>query len=347
MENIDKIVNSILENDKTISLEDIIKLNLTEKEFDYLMEALNVRGIAVSSEEECIEEDYFTDSILKQYLNEIGKIPLLTKEEEKELFKKYKSTNDSEVRKKIVNTNLRLVVSVAKRYRYQSKSLTTNFLDLIQDGNEGLLRAIEKFDPDLGYKFSTYAIWWIRQSMVRAMSDFGRTIRIPNHLLEKAYKIKKYINENMGLDLKEINIEEVAKHFNMEVKDVKDCLYIVEDRLISLDEPIGEKGEACICDYVAAEQPLIEDLIVEQNSNENMLKELEQMLLPREFQVLSLRFGIENQYNEMGKSNTLEEIGKMLGVTRERVRQIENKALRRLRMVLKKPENIGNYKKMK
>ena len=209
METIEKIIQKISIKNKKIRLEDILELNLKKDDFNNLIQILKNKGIKIIIENEEKQEDYFTDSIIRQYLNEIDTIPLLTPEEEKELFNIYNQTKDLKIRKKIINANLRLVVSIAKTYNYKTKNLTTDFLDLIQDGNEGLMKAVEKFDVTKGNKFSTYATNWIRQTIGLGLADFGRTIRIPYHTLEKVNRIKKYVHAHE----KEVNLLHMLKTY--------------------------------------------------------------------------------------------------------------------------------------
>ena len=353
MENIQNIIENITKESKTISMDDVMKLNLKEEDYAKLIDALNARNISIvsgDSEEieqtECLyDTDYFNDSILKQYLKEIGKIPLLTAEEEKTLFKEYEETKDLKVRQKIIDSNLRLVVSVARIYNSKAKKLTTNFLDLIQDGNEGLMKAVEKFDVNLGYKFSTYATWWIRQAITRAMSDFGRTIRIPVHALEKARSIKKYMNECKDCGIEKIELKDIAEHFGMTEEEVQKTLCLIEDYVVSLDEPVGEKKETSFGDFIPMEGSSVEDVVINKVYGEKVVELLECSLTKRELIVISMRFGIKNECNPEGICVTLEEVGKILGVTRERVRQIEAKALRKIRKVFNNSNNNIYVKK--
>jgi RNA polymerase primary sigma factor len=267
--------------------------------------------------------DDISDDSVRLYLREIGKIPLLNAEEELELAQKVVA-GDKRAKDKMAEANMRLVVSIAKRYSGRG----LDFLDLIQEGNTGLLRAVEKFDPDKGFKFSTYATWWIRQAITRAIADQARTIRIPVHMVETINKLLR-TQRRMTQELnREPSIEELAKELEMEPEKVEYVMKIKQD-ITSLDAGVGRDGEE--------EDSVLADFIEDEDSDSpedsaanQLLKEQVQAILStlseREQKIIKMRFGLES-----GKSHTLEEVGQEFAVTRERIRQIEAKALAKLR----------------
>ncbi len=273
-----------------------------------------------STEELAETSDARLDDPIRMYLKEIGKIKLLTPEEELEVAKKM-SEGDEQARKRMSEANLRLVVSIAKRYVGRGMQL----LDLIQEGNLGLMKAVEKFDYTKGYKFSTYATWWIRQSITRAIADQARTIRIPVHMVETINRVLRTSHAMVQTLGREPTTEEIAKELHLEVSKVEEVLKIAQEP-VSLETPIGEEEDSHLGDFIQddeASQPQEEasyTLLREQ------LEEVLSTLTEREEQVLRMRFGLTD-----GKPHTLEEVGKEFDVTRERIRQIESKALRKLR----------------
>ena len=260
------------------------------------------------------------DDPVRMYLKEIGKIPLLSPDEELEVAKKM-AQGDKKAQQKMTEANLRLVVSIAKRYVGRGMQL----LDLIQEGNLGLLKAVEKFDYTKGYKFSTYATWWIRQSITRAIADQARTIRIPVHMVETINRVIRTSHSMVQALGREPSAEEIAKEMKMDVSKVEEILKIAQEP-VSLETPIGEEDDSHLGDFIQdteASQP------AEAASYTLLREQLEDVLStlsPREEQVLRMRFGLVD-----GKAHTLEEVGKEFDVTRERIRQIEAKALRKLR----------------
>lgn len=267
--------------------------------------------------------DDVSDDSVRLYLREIGKIPLLNAEEELELAQRVVA-GDKKAKDKMAEANMRLVVSIAKRYSGRG----LDFLDLIQEGNTGLLRAVEKFDPDKGFKFSTYATWWIRQAITRAIADQARTIRIPVHMVETINKLLR-TQRRMTQELnREPTIEELAKELEMEPEKVEYVIKIKQD-ITSLDAGVGRDGEdedSVLGDFIEDE----DGATPEESATNQLLKEQVQAVLStlsdREQKIIKMRFGLEN-----GKSHTLEEVGQEFAVTRERIRQIEAKALAKLR----------------
>ena len=265
-------------------------------------------------------EGISVDDPVRMYLREIGRIPLLTFDEELDLAKRILE-NDEEAKQKLAESNLRLVVSIAKKYVGRGML----FLDLIQEGNMGLIKAVEKFDYTKGFKFSTYATWWIRQAITRAIADQARTIRIPVHMVEtinKLIRTSRHLLQQLG---REPTPEEIAKEMDMPVEKVMEIQKIAQDP-VSLETPIGEEDDSHLGDFIPDdESPAPQDSAAYTLLKEQ-LEEVMQTLTPREAKVLKLRFGLED-----GKARTLEEVGREFKVTRERIRQIEAKALRKLR----------------
>ena len=267
-----------------------------------------------------VPEGVSIDDPVRMYLKEIGKVPLLSAEEEIELAKRMEE-GDAEAKRKLAEANLRLVVSIAKRYVGRGML----FLDLIQEGNLGLIKAVEKFDYRKGYKFSTYATWWIRQAITRAIADQARTIRIPVHMVEtinKLIRVSRQLLQELG---KEPQPEEIAKEMNLPVEKVRDIMKISQEP-VSLETPIGEEEDSHLGDFIPDDDvPAPADAAAFTLLKEQLIDVLD-TLTPREEKVLRLRFGLDD-----GRARTLEEVGKEFNVTRDRIRQIEAKALRKLR----------------
>ena len=265
-------------------------------------------------------DSFATDDPVRMYLKEIGKVPLLTPEEELDLAKRM-SEGDEEAKRRMTEANLRLVVSIAKRYVGRGML----FLDLIQEGNLGLIKAVEKFDYTKGYKFSTYATWWIRQAITRAIADQARTIRIPVHMVEtinKTIRVSRQLLQELGHDP---SAEEIAAEMDMPVEKVRDILKSAQEP-VSLETPIGEEEDSHLGDFIPDEDASEPSEAVTFSLLREQFEEVLETLAPREKKVLELRFGIVD-----GRTRTLEEVGKEFNVTRERIRQIEAKALRKLR----------------
>ena len=278
-----------------------------------------------------VPEGIALDDPVRMYLKEIGRVPLLTAEEEVELARRMEA-GDERARHRLEEANLRLVVSIAKRYVGRGML----FLDLIQEGNLGLLKAVEKFDYSKGYKFSTYATWWIRQAITRAIADQARTIRIPVHMVEtinKYIRISRQLLQELGRDP---TPEEVAKHMGLSTSRVREIMKIAQEP-VSLETPIEEE-DSHLGDFIEDEAALDPADAASMMLLKEQIADVLKTLAPREAEVLRLRFGLED-----GRSRTLEEVGQSFGVTRERIRQIEAKALRKLRHPVRLRKLQGNF----
>ena len=260
------------------------------------------------------------DDPVKVYLKEIGRVPLLTPEQEIEYAIRI-ADDDPIAKKRLAESNLRLVVSIAKRYVGRGMQ----FLDLIQEGNMGLIKAVDKFDYTKGFKFSTYATWWIRQAITRAIADQARTIRIPVHMVETINKVKKANSQLLHQNGKEPRPEEIAEFLEMPTDKVREILRVAQEP-VSLETPIGEEEDSHLGDFIPDDDALPPDDAASMSLLKEQLADVLKTLTPREEKVLALRFGLED-----GNPKTLEEVGKVFNVTRERIRQIEAKALRKLR----------------
>ena len=305
---LDELYNTLTENQIEVRAED-------EEEVIILQEE-NLEIVDIPNE----SKDMSVNDNVRMYLKEIGKISLLNLEEEQKLSKRV-AEGDEEAKRLLAESNLRLVVSIAKRY--VGRGLL--FLDLIQEGNIGLMKAVEKFDYDKGYKFSTYATWWIRQAITRALADQARTIRVPVHMVETINKMAR-IERQMTLELnREPSDEELAKKMGLSVDKIVEIRKISQDP-VSLETPIGEEDDSHLGDFLADERTMSPEEYATYEILKDELRDVLKTLTKREEEVLELRFGLLD-----GSCHTLEEVGKKFGVTRERIRQIEAKALRKLR----------------
>ena len=349
MEGQDKktVINHLIERGKAtgkLSTQDIdsimIELDFDVEELDKLYELIDANNIELIDDmneaamdtlsfDADIAKAYDTsednksltmDDPVKVYLKEIGKIPLLTAEEEIDLAIRI-AQDDVAAKRRLEEANLRLVVSIAKKYSGRGMQ----FLDLIQEGNLGLIKAVEKFDYTKGFKFSTYATWWIRQAITRAIADQARTIRIPVHMVETINKVKKANSQLLHQNGKEPTADDIAEVLDMSVEKVREIMRVAQEP-VSLETPIGEEEDSHLGDFIPDEEALAPaDAAFQALLKEEIATALS-TLTPREAKVLSLRFGLED-----GHPRTLEEVGKEFNVTRERIRQIEAKALRKLR----------------
>ena len=365
-----KLVNNVIDMEV---LQEII-FNLFEEEIvsedilDYICKELKKLGIIIT-ENNRYELDLngyngFVEDSVKQYLKEIGKYPLLTVKQEQELAKKSKE-NDKYAAKKLAEHNLRLVVSIAKKYVGRG----LNFLDLIQEGNLGLLKAVERFDVDKGYRFSTYATWWIRQAITRGISDSSRTIRLPVHISEKVNKYKKFVRDYEDNYEHKPSDEEIMAYLDVSIENLKEIKKASNDK-VSLETPIGEEDDSQLGDFISDEDAINPIEVLEENDLKERMKEVVDSLSDREQLVLYLRFGLDISLEELQelvaetygikdidtinniilskqlhvkKARTLEEIGKIFNLTRERVRQIQKKAILRMRHSTRR-KKLVNYR---
>ena len=304
---------------------------------DELYDVFSQKGIQVTQRKRLIDVEELTheeknpalkqgelseisDDSVRMYLREIGKVPLLSAEEETQLAKRVVA-GDTVAKKRLAEANLRLVVSIAKKYIGRGLSL----LDLIQEGNTGLLRAVEKFDYRKGYKFSTYATWWIRQAITRAIADHARTIRIPVHMVEtinKMIRVQRQLVQELG---REPTIDEVAKEMGV-VREKVEHIMKISQETVSLESPVGEEEDSKLGDFIEDKESLSPEEVTIRSMMRGDVDTFLQFLSPREQKILKMRFGLES-----GRTHTLEEVGKEFGVTRERIRQIEAKALQKLK----------------
>ena len=299
---------------------DVLRITDDDVDDEMLLDVDDEEEIEVEKIDLSVPDGVSIEDPVRMYLKEIGKVPLLSAEEEIELAKRME-LGDQEAKKRLAEANLRLVVSIAKRYVGRGML----FLDLIQEGNLGLIKAVEKFDYRKGYKFSTYATWWIRQAITRAIADQARTIRIPVHMVEtinKLIRVSRQLLQELG---REPTPEEIAAEMNMPVERVREILKISQEP-VSLETPIGEEEDSHLGDFIQDDNVPVPADAAAFTLLKEQLEEVLGTLTEREQKVLTLRFGLED-----GRARTLEEVGKEFNVTRERIRQIEAKALRKLR----------------
>ncbi len=322
----------VLTYDEIISK--LASYEIDPEQFDSILETFEAMGVSVTRDAESavpqmeplpedldlMPEGISIDDPVRMYLKEIGRVPLLTAEEEIEIAQRMEQ-GDEEAKKKLAEANLRLVVSIAKRYVGRGML----FLDLIQEGNLGLIKAVEKFDYRKGYKFSTYATWWIRQAITRAIADQARTIRIPVHMVETINKLIRVSRQLLQEYGREPTPDEIAKSMGISESKVREIIKIAQEP-VSLETPIGEEEDSHLGDFLEDESALAPAEAASHALMKEQLWDVLETLTPREEKVLRLRFGLDD-----GHQRTLEEVGKEFQVTRERIRQIEAKALRKLR----------------
>ncbi len=333
----EKRLNQLLEKAKAtgrITIAEVQEASETLSiEPDIIMERCSALQIELADEDMSVEDmtdpavtmandEISNDDSVKIYLKEIGRVPLLTAEEETDLARRLADNpHDEGARQRLAEANLRLVVSIAKKYVGRGMQ----FLDLIQEGNMGLLKAVDKFDYTKGFKFSTYATWWIRQAITRALADQARTIRIPVHMVESITKVKKVSSQILHETGQEASPEEIARKLEMPVEKVLEIMRIAQDP-VSLETPVGEEEDSHLGDFIPDDQAPSPDDAASNAMLKEQLNEVLSTLTDREAKVMRMRYGLEN-----GRQQTLEDVGKALGVTRERIRQIEAKALRKLK----------------
>ena len=314
------------------------ELEFSDEEISLFYEQCNLLNLELADEElldddietRLAEEDAMSleggaspDDPVKIYLKEIGRVPLLTPEEETDLAKRLADNpNDQAAKNRLSEANLRLVVSIAKKYVGRGMQ----FLDLIQEGNMGLLKAVDKFDYTKGFKFSTYATWWIRQSITRAIADQARTIRIPVHMVETITRVKKASSQLLHLNGRDPSEEEIADYLDMPIDKVREVMRIAQEP-VSLETPIGEEEDSHLGDFIPDNHAQSPNDAANNTMLKEQLNEVLSTLTPREADVLRMRYGLDNE-----PPKTLEDVGKAFNVTRERIRQIEAKALRKLRL---------------
>lgn len=330
---VDSVSNQYMVVDEAVVKSKMKEHGIEEVAYSAIVDMLDAKDVFVLEDESSIDlniadGDYNADSV-KAYLSEIGSIPLLTAEQEVEYGLGWRDGKDEKCKDMLIKSNLRLVVSIAKRYIGRGLSL----LDLIQNGNLGLIKAVDMFDPTKGYKFSTYATWWIRQAITRSIADYSRLIRIPVHMSEKQYKVRNYIREHISSDGKKPTNKEIMEACDL-TKETFNAIMGIFDDTVSLNMAIGEEQDSTLEDMIPDESYSVEDLILKSELSNVIEKAMSAVLSEKESDIIKMRFGLDGS----GIPHTLDECGQRFGVTRERIRQIEVKSLRKLKMSYKTRE---------
>lgn len=333
---VDSVSNQYMVVDEAVVKSKMKEHGIEEVLYSTIVDMLDAKDVFVLEDENSIDlnianGDYNADSV-RAYLREIGSIPLLTAEQEIEYSLGWRDRKDEQCKNMLINSNLRLVVSIAKRYIGRGLSL----LDLIQNGNLGLIKAVDMFDPTKGYKFSTYATWWIRQAITRSIADYSRLIRIPVHMSEKQYKVRNYIREHISSKGEKPTNDEIMKACDLS-KETFDAVMGILDDTVSLNMAIGEEQDSTLEDMIPDESYSVEDLILKSELSNVIEQAMSAVLSEKEINIIKMRFGLDGS----GTPHTLEECGQRFGVTRERIRQIESKSLRKLKVSYKTRELVA------
>lgn len=336
---IEILLENAYKNNKCVDMNDILSLDLSYEEYDFVINLLNSKGIKIIEESSFLEngdEQLYTDNIVKQYLYDIGKIPVLTKEEEFNLFTKYKKTRDLNIRKKLIESNLKFVVVAAKRYVNKLDNNSLSFMDLVQEGNKGLMEAIDKYDVTRGFRFLTYAGWWIRQKINVAINNLGSDIRIPSSVICDCRKVREYMITNYQKTGEYPKEEIIAKELGYKIEYVKELVALLNRKMVSLHEPVDHDSNSTLVNFISSDTETIDEVIEENENKETINEIMKKVLTEREYIVLSLHYGFKNDVNNSNRTMTLKEIAKLFDLTGSRMSQVQLKALRKLEASLRK-----------
>jgi len=358
MENIEQLIEKAYKNNKEVNFNDILKLELTDDEYKVLINKFEEHSITIKEEEiNSFEENekllenqmemFYSDDNVKMYLNEIKMLPDIPYEKLQELFYKYKMEKDLGVRQILIESNLRLVVSVARKYVARLRNNSNDFLDIIQEGNDGLMRAIETFDVELGNKFSTYAMWWIRQRIETALKENKGSIRLPLCVITDYNKIQKHKESLQVAENKNISDIEIAEQLGFTKERAEEIINANTRIEISLNESVNEDETMQMINRIPSKEIGIEEKIIDKFEFEQAIGIMRSKLTLREFFVVCCKFGIVNEINKYPGDKTLQEVGDIVGVTRERIRQILNKAYRKTIREYKKLMDDNSQEKQK